>query len=262
MLPTQGLPRYAAHTARPQHATSLPCCSIWAAPGEKRDWPIESCLARTNSSQGSMFLGTGAQAHFVIVPNSRGVGCRLIWRGMELHRMRRVLWQAVASAEEAAAADGPFRNNQLGTHHADAAAHDSRFCTAELVTAGAPAAGHADEQNTPDPKVGFGDSTPVRLLLSCDGEHAARAASSSFYVGAGPCAEGVESSSNSSGSLGAAAAGRHPGSSLGYLSSHSTASGAAGAAHKLQPWLEDTSRAGEARCGPAARMAPATVALL
>ncbi|WIA32447.1 hypothetical protein OEZ86_003269 [Tetradesmus obliquus] len=157
---------------------------------------------------------------------------RLIWRGLELHRMRRVLWQAVASAEEAAAADGPFRNNQLGTHHADAAAHDSRFCTAELVTAGAPAAGHADEQNTPDPKVGFGDSTPVWLLLSCDGEHAARAASSSFYVGAGPCAEGVESSSNSSGSLGAAAAGRHPGSSLGYLSSHSTASGAAGAAHK------------------------------
>uniref|UniRef100_A0A383WLY0 Ion transport domain-containing protein n=1 Tax=Tetradesmus obliquus TaxID=3088 RepID=A0A383WLY0_TETOB len=129
---------------------------------------------------------------------------RLIWRGLELHRMRRVLWQAVASAEEAAAADGPFRNNQLGTHHADAAAHDSRFCTAELVTAGAPAAGHADEQNTPDPKVGFGDSTPVRLLLSCDGEHAARAASSSFYVGAGPCAEGVESSSNSSGSLAAA----------------------------------------------------------
>ena len=37
---------------------------------------------------------------------------RLIWHGLELPRMRRVTWQTLASAEEAAAADGPFRHAQ------------------------------------------------------------------------------------------------------------------------------------------------------
>ncbi|WIA32448.1 hypothetical protein OEZ86_003270 [Tetradesmus obliquus] len=166
---------------------------------------------------------------------------RLIWRGMELHKMRHVLWQTLASADEAAAADGPFSSSQTSRQPADAAAHDSKHCTGKLHSAAAAATDHADEGITPDPRLTrlpacLQDTMHVQLLTSIDGLHAPRAAGMSPGSSAGPCAEGVESSSNSSGSLGgsdAAAAAQQPASRPGDVSSsYSTASGAVGAAYK------------------------------
>jgi hypothetical protein len=47
---------------------------------------------------------------------------RLIWHGLELHRMRRVTWQAVASAEEAAAEAGRFSSKHHSKHQLNPAA--------------------------------------------------------------------------------------------------------------------------------------------
>lgn len=78
---------------------------------------------------------------------SARVHFRLIWHGLELHRMRRVTWQTLASAEEAAAADGPFSNVQ-----ALAATSDNSPLPSCRVTAEPP------------------DLTPVRTYLSNTGK--------------------------------------------------------------------------------------------
>lgn len=72
---------------------------------------------------------------------------RLIWHGLELHRMRRVMWQAVASPEEAAAADGPFASSQISRQRAGPGAYGSSQHAAGTHAAGLSGSGAALHEN-------------------------------------------------------------------------------------------------------------------
>lgn len=101
--------------------------------------------------------------------------CRLIWNGLELHRMRRVTWQALASTEDAASANGPFSSVQQQQLAAAAATDSSQVSyrvTAEV-----------------------GELTPIRPFMSHTGaplQETLAGSTTTCRLGPGPCAEGLE----------------------------------------------------------------------
>lgn len=117
---------------------------------------------------------------------------RLIWRGLELHRMRRVTWQAMASAEEAAAAHGPFNSTLHSMQRMMGIAGDTRQLSVASAGTLLLHAGSVDMADIRSYRMSraTAELTPVREL---EGESApGPGASANSWSGPGPCAEGAE----------------------------------------------------------------------